>query len=268
MGLPDDSESRSKLYQEELMKLQTSEQKISSTAISLPEGSMFGRVTGRIATITGVDSQQVRIAGIVGGIAIGSAGGLIVFKFVRGLVSRIRTAKDVPIAALHSHESISGTIARVENENIFRLSHNPTISLGVTEAGDDETIRIRLAGIESLSKERTEAMLPSGQAVTVQLIGKSSMDDDVINGLVWRKYRPFSHSINLRLINDGYAKITKIDNRVMEAHFPHVLGQFRRYEYFAQIMRRGKWDEINKPGIVWGLIYGVRALVSFCRSLF
>eukprot|EP00954_Amorphochlora_amoebiformis_P025354 1372364-Amorphochlora_amoeboformis.AAC.1 len=59
MGLPDDSESRSKLYQEELMKLQTSEQKISSTAISLPEGSMFGRVTGRIATITGVDSQQV-----------------------------------------------------------------------------------------------------------------------------------------------------------------------------------------------------------------
>eukprot|EP00466_Bigelowiella_natans_P014979 jgi/Bigna1/66793/fgenesh1_pg.2_\ len=98
---------------------------------------------------------------------------------------------------------------------------------------DDQTLQIKLAGIDGMDRDKTETLLPPGKAINVQLIGHSTCDQKIIMGLVWPRFRPFASSVNLQLISQGWAKAAKLDNRILELHFPNVLATGSRTLWWA-----------------------------------
>eukprot|EP00467_Chlorarachnion_reptans_P002855 CAMPEP_0114517656 /NCGR_PEP_ID=MMETSP0109-20121206/18013_1 /TAXON_ID=29199 /ORGANISM="Chlorarachnion reptans, Strain CCCM449" /LENGTH=292 /DNA_ID=CAMNT_0001698197 /DNA_START=125 /DNA_END=1003 /DNA_ORIENTATION=+ len=232
---------------------------------------LLSKIFGRWEALTSSESTTIKTIAYSCCAVAGLAGTIVVLKRV-GLISRIRNTSQLPIASVASHETIPGIVTTIESPNIFHVKHAPLAYSLVVDTnklvGDDkDTLRVRLAGIDSMSKERTEFHLPPGKQVSIQLVGKSIEDHDVVTGLVWPRYRPFASSINLKLISEGYAKVCKVDNRILKLHFPSVYGQMCRSMTIAQLMRRGKWDEVTKPGLGWQLVRGLGFIFSTLSGL-
>mmetsp|Transcript_41215 Transcript_41215/g.66983 ORF Transcript_41215/g.66983 Transcript_41215/m.66983 type:complete len:287 (-) Transcript_41215:155-1015(-) len=220
--------------------------------------------------LDGLNQDTMRLVGMGLGGAVAVAGGLLLCKKA-GFISRIRNNYQLPPASITTHETISGVVTKVEKADVFRMKHAPFVySLVSTtdfdDLPDDQTLQIKLAGIDGMDRDKTETLLPPGKAINVQLIGHSTCDQKIIMGLVWPRFRPFASSVNLQLISQGWAKAAKLDNRILELHFPNVLAQMKRQESISRMFRRGKWDE-SRPGIGWSIIKGIGSVFSLIKAL-
>lgn len=207
------------------------------------------------------------------GAAAGGAAVVALLLRRSGSIRRIRTNASLPKGSVASHESLPGIVARVEDKNIIRVVHRPAARsifsrIRVEDVDvDKNTLKLRLAAIESHSLGRTEEMLPLGKRVNVQLVEPSSQDEDAVTAIVWEPYTVFGPSINRKMLSKGYARVATLDVRVFDEHFSRKRAQYRRSEWIARAFRRGDWDKQTKPGIVWGLARGIRVVLGYFWNL-